>query len=128
MKRSILAATTALLALSGATTALGSGGDDDEVRNPGNCSGSSSSEIKAKPDDGRLEVEFEVDQNKAGDKWKVKLKDNSEVVFRGSATTRGASGSFSIERKIPDRSVSDKIKGVARNRSTDERCSATVTI
>jgi hypothetical protein len=100
---------------------------DDEVRASGKCTRASSAKIKIKPDDGRLEVEFEVDQNKSGQRWRVKLKDNSEVVFRGRATTRGPSGSFSIERRIPDRSGSDSVKGVARNKSTDERCSAAAT-
>jgi hypothetical protein len=101
---------------------------DDEVRASGKCTGASSAKIKLKPDDGRIEVELEVDQNKSGQRWAVKLKDNSEVVFRGRAKTRGPSGSFSIERRIPDRPGSDPVKGVARNRSTDERCSAAATI
>jgi hypothetical protein len=101
---------------------------DDEIRRAGKCTGPSSSEIKLKPDDGRIEVEFEVDQNKSGKKWSVSLKDNGDVVFKGKATTKGASGSFSVERKIPDRSGSDAVKGVAHNKATDERCTASATI
>jgi hypothetical protein len=115
VKKSIVGAVVAVVAAS-ASTAFAS---DDEVREPGKCTGATSSEIKVKPDDGRLEVEFEVDQNRSGQKWSVKLKDNSDVVFKGKAKTRGPSGSFSIERQIADRSGSDKIKGVARNKSTD---------
>ena len=101
---------------------------DDEVRASGKCTGASSAKIKLKPDDGRLEVEFEVDQNKSGQRWTVKLKDHSDVVFRGRAKTRGPSGSFSVERRIPDQSGGDSVKGVARNKSTDERCSAAASI
>jgi hypothetical protein len=128
MKRRIVTVIAALLALTASSAAFAAGGDEDEVENAGKCSGSSSSELKAKPDDGRLEVEFEVDQNKSGQEWRVKIKDNSELVFRDTATTRGPSGSFSVERKIRDRSGKDAIKGVARNKSTNERCSASVTI
>jgi hypothetical protein len=116
-----VAGLAALPAVAGA-----SGGDD--IRKPGSCSGSSSSKIKVKPDDGRIEVEFEVDQNKSGERWKVKIKDNSETAFRGSATTTGASGSFSVEKRIADQAGSDEITGVARNKSSDERCTASATI
>ena len=124
MRKSIVGVAVTVVAVA-ASTAFAS---DDEVRQAGKCTGSSSSKIKVKPDDGGLEVEFEVDQNRSGQKWSVKLKDNSEVVFRGSATTKGPSGSFEIERRIADASGSDTVKGVARNRSTDERCSASATI
>jgi hypothetical protein len=105
-----------------------SASDDDEIRNAGQCTGGTSSEIKVKPDDGRLEVEFEVDQNQTGDRWKVKLKDNGDVVFKGSAVTGGRSGSFSIEKKIPNRSGTDTIRGTARNTDGGERCAAKVSI
>lgn len=102
--------------------------DDDEIREPGTCTDSSSSKIKVKPDDGRIEVEFEVDQNQTGDVWKVKIKDNGSNVFKGTATTRGPSGSFEIERKITDQSGTDAIKATAKNKSSDERCTAAATL
>ena len=94
----------------------------------GQCTGGSSSKIKVKPDDGRLEVEFEVDQNRSGQPWKVKIKDNSAVVFKGSARTHAPSGSFSVERRIDNRSGSDHLKATARNKKSGERCAANVTI
>jgi len=124
MSKRILGVAVTVMAFA-ASTALGS---DDEVREPGKCTGSTSAKIKVKPDDGRLEVEFEVDQNKTGQKWGVKLKDNSVLVFRGSATTKGPSGSFELERRIADRSGSDAVKGIAKNKSTGERCTASATI
>jgi hypothetical protein len=101
---------------------------DGDIRNAGECTGSSSSKIKVKPDDGRIEVEFEVDQNVNGQKWKVKLKNGSDVVFKGVATTKAPSGSFSIERKITDRAGADQIKAVARSKSSGEQCSAAASI
>ena len=120
----IVGALTASIAL--ASGAGASGGDD--IRNPGTCTGSSTSKIKVKPDDGRIEVEFEVDQNKSGDVWRVKIKDNGSVAFKGSATTHGRSGSFSIERRIDDLAGKDAIKAAARNKRTGERCSASATL
>jgi hypothetical protein len=101
---------------------------DDDIRQAGECSGGTTSKIKVKPDDGGLEVEFEVDQNQTGDRWKVKLKDNGATVFKGSAVTRGRSGSFSIERNIADRPGTDTITARARNTDGGERCAAKVSI
>jgi hypothetical protein len=60
--------------------------------------------------------------------WKVKLKDNSNVVFRGNAVTKAPSGSFSIERTVADQAGRDNLEGVGRNPATGERCVATVSI
>jgi hypothetical protein len=125
VKRTIATAGAILAGLMASATALAS---DDEIRHDGTCSGSSSSEIKVKPDDGRIEVEFEVDQNKSGEKWKVKIKDNGETAVKKTMTTHGPSGSFSLERKIADRTGKDEIVGKAKNKASGERCSATATL
>ena len=129
MKRTITPMLVCLAAgaLAIPATAPASGGDDD-IRQAGQCTGGTTSKIKVKPDDGRLEVEFEVDQNQTGDRWKVKIKDNGDVAFKGSAVTRGPSGSFEIERKIADRSGTDSITASARNTDGGERCAANVSI
>ncbi len=130
MRRSIpILATVALTALAGPAAASASGGGGGgTVRSAGTCTAASTSKIKVKPRDGRLEVEFEVDQNRTGAKWKWKLKDNSDVVFDGTATTKPPSGSFSVERKINDSAGGDAVVGVARNPKSGERCVAKVTI
>jgi len=127
MKTKITAITTALVA-SVTFASSAAAGDEDEIRHAGTCTESSSSKIKVKPDDGRIEVEFEVDQNQTGEVWKVKIKDNGSVAFKGTATTRGPSGSFEIERKITDQSGSDAIKATAKNKGSGERCSASATL
>jgi hypothetical protein len=66
----------------------------------GKCAGPATWKLKLKNDDGRLEVEFEVDQNVAGKRWNVVLKRNRSVVFRGARTTRAPSGSFTVEKLV----------------------------
>jgi hypothetical protein len=114
---------TALVSLA-AVAAPGVASAGDDVRSAGKCSGASTSKIKAKARDGKLEVEFEVDQNKNGVPWKVKIKDNGDVQFRGTVKTKAPSGSFSIETKIADQPGADSIKGIGRNEQTGERCVA----
>lgn len=89
------------------------GGDDGRVEARGVCSGGVW-KLKAKHDDGRIEYEFEVDTNKAGQTWAVKVSDNGSTVWSGSRTTAGPSGSFSLERTTANRSGSDKIVATPR--------------
>jgi hypothetical protein len=76
------------------------GGGDDDVRTRGGCSGSAHWKLKAKPDDGRIEVEGEVDSNSSGQVWTWKLKHNGSVSARGTKLTGGTSGSFEVGRRM----------------------------
>jgi len=93
----------------------------------GTCTGRSSAKLKVKPDDGRLETEFEVDQNRNGVRWRVTLRRNGAVAVRTRATTRAPSGSFSIERRLADGAGGDTISARATSPS-GEVCTARVTI
>ncbi|MDI4659394.1 hypothetical protein, partial [Xanthobacter autotrophicus] len=100
------------------------GGDDDANHNAGSCSAGTSWKIKAKADDGRIEVEAEVDSNTVGQDWAWKLKDNGVVIASGTSTTRGPSGSFEVERKPANKAGTDRF--VFRAAHAGEVCRATV--
>src|SRR3954464_15782398 len=85
----------------------------DAVIRTGNCSMSSDWKLKAKPDDGRLEVEFEVDQNRNGQTWNVVLKHNGSAFFTGQRTTQAPSGSFSVQKFTNNAAGTDTIVGKA---------------
>lgn len=114
-------AVTGALVAAAAPAALAKGAD---VRASGSCSSSATWKLKAKADDGRLQVELEVDSTRVGQAWSVKLKDNGVVVYTGTRTTRAPSGSFSVERRITNRAGSDTITATAKNKSTGQTCSA----
>jgi hypothetical protein len=78
----------------------GGGGDDDRVIRTGGCTGGADWKLKVKTDDGRLEVEGEIDSNVAGQRWRWTLRHNGSVSDRGAATTTPRSGSFEVERKV----------------------------
>jgi len=105
-----------------AAPASAGGGGDREVIRRGNCSRGSDWKYKVKRDDGRLEAEYEVDQNRKGDRWRVRLKHDGKRYFRGTRVTRGRSGSFDIERKVPNHQGVDRFRARARNLRTDEVC------
>lgn len=113
---------------SGAGTSGTSGGSKADRRLVrGTCTGRSSAKLKVKPDDGRLETEFEVDQNRNGVRWRVTLRRNGALAVTTRATTRAPSGSFSVERRLADRPGTDTISARATSPS-GEVCTARVRI
>jgi len=118
----IVAATLPLL---GAVPAH-AGDDDREVIRQGSCSGSTDWKIKAKADDGRIEVESEVDSNRTGQVWHWTLRHDGAVAAKGRSTTTGRSGSFEVERKTGNAAGTDAFKFRAVNRASGEVCVARV--
>ena len=121
-----LAAVAALMSLAAPGFAK-KGDDDGRVIKRGDCSGASNWKLKAKPDDGRLEVEFEVDQNRSGVKWNVRIRRNGKSVASGARRTKAPSGSFSFERRIANPAGTDRISAVAK-RANGETCRASLRI
>jgi hypothetical protein len=101
----------AALAVLGPGSAMAKGGHDDrpEVRVAGVCGKGASSKLKLKARDGVIEAEFEVDQNRSGHRWRVVLVQEHRVAWRGAARTGGRSGSFSVERRLPDYPGADQV-------------------
>jgi hypothetical protein len=98
-----------------------------EVRVAGKCTAGARSKLKAKHRDGRLEVEFEVDQNRNGVAWKVEVRRDGALVIDTTAVTRPPSGSFSVERKVADTAGANTITGKATSAS-GEVCTASLSI
>ena len=127
MNRTIAAG---ILALSGAmvvTLASPAIANEDDVIRRGNCSGSSDWKLKASPENGRIEVEGEADSNNNGQNWRWKMIHNGNVSARGTATTRGPSGSFEVRRVMANAAGSDHIGWRARNPQSGETCRGSLT-
>ena len=107
----------ALLAVAAALPSVAPAKRPEVLRN-GTCSDGASWKLKAKTEDaGRIEVEFEVDQNVNGRRWTVTITRDGVRVFRGVRTTRPPSGSFSVNRRIANPAGSDRIVAVGRTAS-----------
>ena len=121
MKRSIMtvAVLAATIAFAGAPGAPAKEGD---VVKTGGCSDAATWKLKLSEENSKIETEFEVDQNVVGDEWKVVMKKDGDVFFRGTRTTRGRSGSFEVRRVVGDGSGTETITARARNTGTDEVC------
>jgi hypothetical protein len=110
------------LVLTGTAHAQSSAG----VSRQGSCSGTSGWQLSAKPDDGQIEVQWEVDSNVVGQRWTVRLRDNGDLFLSGHRMTQAPSGSFSVTRSTADRVGSDVIR--ARSVHGDEVCHASITL
>jgi hypothetical protein len=127
----LLIATAAITAgltaplLAAATPAFASGGGGG-VSASGACTNGGHFKLKAKHDDGKIEMEYQVDSNRAGQVWAVRITDNGAVVVSRHATTTGPSGSFTIRKVIADQPGPDKIHAHATFKN--HTCGGTVTL
>jgi len=95
---------------------------DGDILRRGDCTARSDWRLKLSPENGRIEVEFEVDQNRNGQRWNMKMKRNGNVFWRGSRTTRPPSGSFEVRRLARNGAGTERIVVRARNPRTGEVC------
>jgi hypothetical protein len=92
----------------------------------GSCNGASTSKLKLSDEDGRIEVEFEVDQNRTGVRWNVTISRSGSRIARLSRTTRPPSGSFEARIVASNRAGADTFR--ARGTSpSGELCTARAT-
>ena len=100
---------------------------DGDKTSRGTCSKGSTAKLKVSPDDGRIEAEFEVDQNRNGVRWRVTLRRDGKLVTSTRATTRAPSGSFEVRRRIANGAGTDRIVAKATSPS-GETCTVRATI
>lgn len=124
--RTTLAAVLVALTAAPVLLAVPAFANDDDVIRRGSCSGSTDWKVKASPEDGRIEVEAEIDSNQNGQTWRWRLRHNGSLSAKGAATTQGPSGSFEVRRVIVNAPGTDHIVIRARNPQTDEVCRGVV--
>ena len=119
---SILGAAMAIASLPGSTLAK-----DGDIIRTGSCTGGADWKLKLSPEDGKIEVEFEVDQDQNGKTWTVRLRRDGILFFKGQRTTHAPSGSFEARRVISDGPGADHIKARARQLSNGQVCVGSAT-
>jgi hypothetical protein len=96
---------------------------DGDVLVRGTCTARSAAKLKLGEENGRIEVEFEVDQNRNGVTWTVVLRRNGRPVVTLTRLTRSPSGSFEVRRIVADGPGVDVVSARAARRS-GEVCTA----
>jgi hypothetical protein len=116
-----IVATAVLLAFAARAQAAKTPG----VLKTGKCSAGATWKLKAKRDDGGVETEFEVDQNRIGQRWSVVLTRNGSVVFRGVRRTVAPSGSFEVRKVLPG---GGRIVATAKALAGGQTCKAAISV
>ncbi|HEY6568072.1 MAG TPA: hypothetical protein VI341_11210 [Actinomycetota bacterium] len=117
-----IVALVALVALAAPATA----GGRDVIRE-GPCSGAADWKLKLSPENGRIEVEYEVDSNVNGQSWRVRLFKNGDRIFRGTRQTHGPSGSFELRVVTSDPTGADVFRARAVNPASGQTCAGSAT-
>jgi hypothetical protein len=118
----------ALVTAALAPPAVASSQKSPGVLRSGSCSGGGTWKLKGGVDDGLLDIEFEVDQNRNGRRWSVVVTRDGTRVFRGVRITRPPSGSFELSRRFGNPAGRDRIVAVARNRADGRVCRGAITV
>lgn len=124
----IRVATVVVLAASLAGAANVSHARTRGVERRGTCSGAAHWTLKLKPDNGRIEVEFEVDQNIAGKVWRVRLVHNGTRVLAGRRMTHAPSGSFTVHVLMANAAGTDRVVARATSIAPGQTCVARASI
>jgi hypothetical protein len=114
----VTAAAAALLLIGSVPASASS---QDVVRT-GACSGGGHWKLKVGPDDGRLEVEGEVDTNRAGQTWTWSIRHDGRISASGTSRTAAPSGSFEVRRIMPNLAGADSFVFYAKRTGTTQTC------
>jgi hypothetical protein len=87
-----------------------------DVEKRGQCSGVAHWELDASHENGRLEMDFEVNSAKAGKAWHVRLSHNGNV-FTKLVKITDHEGDFDVERYVKNRAGTDTLGARAVSRS-----------
>lgn len=100
---------------------------DGDVIVKGRCSAASSHKLKLSEENGRIETEFEVDQNRNNRTWNVTIAVNGVTKVTTTAVTRAPSGSFEVRRLLANGAGNEVVVATATNPASGETCTATAT-
>jgi hypothetical protein len=109
MRALVIAIAVLVILPAGVWARDGGGGRDREVRVAGTCGGGAKSKLKVKADDGRLEVEVEVEHVRRGSRWRVTLVQERRVAWRGTVRAGRSSGAFAVRRSLRDLAGADRV-------------------
>jgi hypothetical protein len=112
----------AALVASAVALAPAAGAKAGDVIRTGACSAASDWKLKLSPEDNGIQLEFQVDSNKVGQTWRVRIRQNGVLIFAGTRVTKAPSGSFTVRRLAKDTAGTDTFRAAATNVATSESC------
>lgn len=104
------------------TTAPAASAQSAFTQSVGKCTGTAHAKMKAKHDNGRIELELEIDSNRNGQRWAVRINDNKVRITTTSRVTHAPSGSFTLRKLTTNRAGVDHFVAVATHPGTHQTC------
>lgn len=114
MKKAVSRTAVALATV--AATAITPGvafANEADVIRAGNCSRAADWKLKLSPENGRIEMEFQVDANARGQRWRVAVWHGGRRIERDVFRTHGRSGSFTVRRVLNNTAGADNARARA---------------
>lgn len=96
------------------------------VEKSGTCGGARF-ELDVEKDDGRFEVEADIDNARPGSQWRVVLRHDGKVVYN-QVRTADREGDVSVDRDRPNTAGDDRFRLNVRKVGTDTICSRVITL
>jgi len=76
----------------------------------------------------RLKLEFEVDSNRVGQHWNVKIFHDGRRILNGTRTTAGASGSFEVRKLAANHAGRDHFRATATRVGGTQTCTGRIAL
>jgi hypothetical protein len=107
--------------------AAADGGHGTDVRVKGSCTGSTTSELRVRAEDGRLRIEFRIEARRRYRAWSLVILRERRIVFRGTVRSGRGTRGVEVRRTIDDWPGTDAV--VARGSAGGgQSCVATVAV
>ncbi|MCB1131122.1 MAG: hypothetical protein KDN05_08335 [Verrucomicrobiae bacterium] len=100
---------------------------DGDVITRGRCPGGVKTKLKASPENGRVEVEYEIDQARPGDRWRVVIKSNGRTILRTVRKVNSA-GNVEVRKLAANASGTETIRVRGKNLRTGHSCTLSLKV
>ncbi len=98
-----------------------------ERESDGRCSARSTWDLNLEKENGRIDIDVEIDSPTAGQRWTIKVTHEGRTVVNRTRTT-DRDGEVEVSKHVPNTRGKDKVTFRATNRTTGEVCRATLSI
>lgn len=117
MKTSLLS----ILAILGLSCAPFASAKDGDIIRRGQCANGIKTKLKASPENGQIEVEYELDNAAPNSLWQITLRKNGTVILRTNQRTNSF-GDLEVRKVTPNGNGSDRIEASARRSGGGAAC------
>ena len=106
---------------------LASHAKDGDIIKRGQCSTGTNTKLKASPENGQIEVEYELGDAVPGDLWRITITKNGKSILRTSQRVNAA-GDIEVRKITPNTAGSDTIRATAKKAGAAGACTISLSV